>query len=70
MITHIDLLQDVSTRVNITSSFLGIITHWIFLKIPSKEAKFSIKIFITKWISGDTAYGRAMVRRQQYSNDS
>ena len=30
-----------------------------------KESSLSLKLFITKWLSGDTASGKVMVRRKQ-----
>ena len=38
--------------------------HWESFRIARKESPLSTQTFMTKWISGDTATGRVMVKRQ------
>ena len=45
-----------TTRVNL---------HWEAYATARKEASFSLKLFVTKWLSGDTATGRVMLQRKK-----
>ena len=39
--------------------------HWKSFKVAHKKSSFPLNIFVTKWISGDTATGMNTIQRKQ-----
>ena len=60
-VLHKGILREYASKLNISDSVLQEITHWTALHKARKEANLSLKIFMTKWASGDTATGKVMV---------
>ena len=51
--------------MDIPNNTLQDIVHWDSLGQARKEAPLNLKIFITKWISKETATGIVMVQRKK-----
>ena len=65
-ITHHLHVDRLGYLLNLPHSILHNKVNWTFLTTSRKEASHQIKIFMTKWISGDTASSTMMVRRKQH----
>ena len=51
-------------KYNINPDLMTKEVHWRSFQLARKENRFGMNIFITKWISGDTATGSVMVQRK------
>ena len=65
IIMHSKLLTIQAKRKDIPEHILRSIVNWEVLGKARKESPLKLKIFITKWVSGDTATGKVMVQRKQ-----
>ena len=52
-------------KYNINPDLMTNEVYWKSFQLARKENRFGMNIFITKWISGDTATGNVMVQRKQ-----
>ena len=67
-ITHNAMITWLEKHTPLNTSNVNL--HWESFATARKEASFSLTLFITKWISGDTATGRVMVQRKQRDSAS
>ena len=65
MIMHSKLLEIHAQRHEIPSKLFQTLVNWEVMGKARKTANLKLKIFITKWVSGETATGKVMVRRKQ-----
>ena len=64
-ILHNEMCAFLSSKLNITMDNLLHNIHWPSFTTARKESPLSLQIFISKWLSGDTATGRVMAQRKQ-----
>ena len=64
-VTHKSMLQWLSSHGEIQSDLCNANIAWTCFSKARQESSLSIKLFITKWLSGDTATGRTMAIRKQ-----
>ena len=64
-ILHAKIVTRLSILLHIPESILHDAVNWRVLSTARKEARLQLKIFITKWISKDTATGVIMVQRKK-----
>ena len=69
-IGHRKMLTYLSEKFSIDRGLLDKQVNWYCLGKPRNEASFPVKKFISKWVSGDTATGVVMKRRQQRIEDN
>jgi len=62
-ITHNSMIKWLEAHSSLDTSKVNI--HWPSLAKARKEASFSLTLFITKWLSGDTSTGRVMLQRKK-----
>ena len=62
---HSNLVSWYSGKFGIDKELLTEQVHWRSSKLARKESRFGLSVFITKWLSGDTATGKVMVQRKQ-----
>ena len=60
-----DLINKIAGYLKVNVCFFKDWTNWQALNTARKECSHKMRIFITKWVSGDTATGTVMVHRQQ-----
>ena len=70
MIMHKKLVSKLSNMMDIPNNTLQDLVHWDSLGQARKEAPLNLKIFITKWISKETATGIVMVQRKKRLHDN
>ena len=63
-VTKYNYLTSLSQHSEFPLNFTKVNVHWESFSTARKEASFSTNIFLTKWLSGDTATGRVMVQRK------
>jgi hypothetical protein len=69
-IHHIRLVEYLADRWDLNEDVLHYKVYWTSIARARKQATFTQRKFITKWISGDTPYGVEMHRRQQRDSPS
>ena len=63
-VTKYNYLTSLGQHSEFPLNFAKVNVHWESFSTARKEASFSTNIFLTKWLSGDTATGRVMVQRK------
>ena len=69
-ILHFKLVSWYSEKYNINAELMSDEVNWKSFKLARKESRFGTNIFISKWLSDDTATGKLMVMRKQRINAS
>eukprot|EP00979_Chaetoceros_neogracilis_P010569 scaffold2500_cov172-Chaetoceros_neogracile.AAC.2 len=64
-ILHKQMIEFLANKWSIDEETLTTQVDWYAFGKARKEASFPIQRFMSKWISGDTATGRVMLRRKQ-----
>jgi hypothetical protein len=64
-ILHQDMVMYLSSKFSLDGEIVNDSFDWDCFKTAGKEATFSLKKFISKWISADTPTGVVMQRRKQ-----
>ena len=66
-VTHRKMMKWLSCHGEDPSDLISISIYWKSFSKARKEVSLQTKLFITKWLSGDTATGKVMYRRKQRS---
>ena len=63
-ILHQKLVKHVASKFKIRASVVHHTVNWYVMCKARKESRLGQRIFMTKWVSGDTSTGTVMVKRK------